>query len=145
MPCRLPSNSETWVTRTFAGNVVAGIDGEAMVLAGDQHLAGVEVLHRMVGAVVAELHLHGLAAGSQAHQLVAEADAEHRDAASPGSRGSRRSRNRRARDRPGRWRGTRRRDSAPASSAAGVLRRHHGERGSREASMRRMLRLTPKS
>ncbi|EIL99181.1 putative thioesterase [Rhodanobacter thiooxydans LCS2] len=55
------------------------IHREAMVLAGDQHVAVVQVLHRVVGAVVAELHLQRLAAQRQAHQLVAETDAEQRD------------------------------------------------------------------
>ena len=54
------------------------IHREAVVLAGDEHLAAVEVLHRMVGAVMAELHLHGLRAAGEAEDLVAEADAEHR-------------------------------------------------------------------
>src|SRR5262245_23908434 len=54
------------------------INGEAMVLAGDDHAPGVEVLHRVVRAVVPELHLHGLRARGEAHELVAEADAEHR-------------------------------------------------------------------
>src|SRR5690349_9556197 len=53
-----------------------GIHREAVVLAGDDDLAGVQVLHRVVGAVMAELHLHGLRARSEAHQLVAQADAE---------------------------------------------------------------------
>src|ERR1051326_320113 len=39
-----------------------GIDGEAVVLRSNDHLARVEVLHRMVRAVMAELHLHGLRA-----------------------------------------------------------------------------------
>src|SRR5687768_5423633 len=53
-----------------------GIDGKPVVLAGDDDLAGFQVLHRVVGAVVAELHLQGLRARGEAHQLVAEADAE---------------------------------------------------------------------
>ena len=50
-----------------------------MVLAGDADAAVVEVFHRMVGAVVAELHLEGLGAAGQRHDLVAQADAEGRD------------------------------------------------------------------
>ena len=38
-------------------------------------------LHRMVAAAMAELQLVGLGAERQAHQLVTEADAEHRDVA----------------------------------------------------------------
>src|SRR6267378_4280057 len=45
------------------------IDGEAVVLARDHHLAGVEILHRMIGAVVPELHLEGLGAGCEAHDF----------------------------------------------------------------------------
>ena len=53
---------------------------EAVVLAGDGHAAGVQVLHRVVGAVVAELHLEGLGARRQRQDLVAQADAEGGDA-----------------------------------------------------------------
>ena len=56
------------------------VDREAVVLRGDFHLAGAEVLHRMVGAPVAELELEGLAPASQAQDLVAEADPEKGDA-----------------------------------------------------------------
>src|SRR5262249_57068079 len=56
------------------------IDGEAVVLAGNDHAPGVEVLHRMVRAVMAELHLHGLRARGEPHELVTQADAEHRQA-----------------------------------------------------------------
>src|SRR5436190_21787252 len=57
----------------------SGIDREAVVLARDDHLTGIEILHRMVRSMVAELHLERLRAGGEAHQLVSEADAEHRD------------------------------------------------------------------
>src|SRR5581483_12239517 len=53
-----------------------GIDGEAVVLRSDQHAAGIEILHRMIGAVMAEWHLARLRAQREPHQLVAEADAE---------------------------------------------------------------------
>src|SRR5687768_13275024 len=52
------------------------IDREAVVLARDHHAAGAEVLHRMVRAVVAELHLDSRRADREAEQLVTEADAE---------------------------------------------------------------------
>ena len=48
-----------------------------MILAGDEHPAGIQVLHRVVGAMVAELHLEGAGAAGQPEDLVAEADAEH--------------------------------------------------------------------
>ena len=47
-----------------------------MILAGYQHLAGGQLLHRMVAAVVAELHLHRLRAGGQGQELVAQTNAE---------------------------------------------------------------------
>src|SRR6185295_15719541 len=56
------------------------VDGKAMVLAGDHDLPGVEVLYRMVGAVMAEFHLHGLRARGEPHQLVPEANPEYGDA-----------------------------------------------------------------
>ena len=102
------------------------IHGEAVVLAGDHHAAGVEILHRMVGAVVAELHLHGLRAGGEAQQLVAEADAEHRHAACVEDLADRLdrvvARLRIARDR---WTGTRRRASCASTSLRWGLRGHH--------------------
>src|SRR5258706_11339485 len=57
------------------------IDGEAVVLAGNDDRSARQILHRVVGAVMPELHLHGLRTGGKAHKLVAEADAERR---SPG-------------------------------------------------------------
>src|SRR6267378_5992589 len=57
----------------------AGVDREAVVLAGDDDRPVVQVLHRVVGAVMPELHLHGLRARSEAHELVAQADAEGRN------------------------------------------------------------------
>src|SRR5213593_534457 len=51
---------------------------EAMVLRSDLDAPGEEVLHWMIGAMVAELELVGVAAEGQAENLVAEADAEER-------------------------------------------------------------------
>src|SRR5439155_17784158 len=45
------------------------IDGEAMVLARDQHLSRVAVEHGMVGTVVAKFHFHGLAADRETEEL----------------------------------------------------------------------------
>src|SRR5512138_1116743 len=56
------------------------LDLEAVVLARDQHSAGVDLEHRMIGAVVPELHLRRLAAAREPEQLVPEADAEGRHA-----------------------------------------------------------------
>ena len=58
-----------------------GVDGEVVVLAGDLHLAGGQVAHGVVAAVVAERELHGVGAERPAEELVAEADAEHRHVA----------------------------------------------------------------
>ena len=55
------------------------VNREAVILAGDQHRAVFNVLHRMVGAVMAKLHFDGGGATGQAQQLVPQANAEHRD------------------------------------------------------------------
>ena len=69
----------------------------------------------MVGAAVALVHLRGLRADREAEHLVAEADAEQRLAASRAAAGSPAPHIRRSPpDRPGRWRGTRRRARAPS-------------------------------
>ena len=52
---------------------------EAMILAGNENPAGGEILHRMIRAVMAELHLHGARATREAEQLMPETDSEHRD------------------------------------------------------------------
>ena len=74
-----PSNSDTCVSSTPAGSV-ARSTGEAVVHGRDLHLVGGEVLHRVVRAVVALVHLVRLGAQRQRQHLVAEADAEHRQA-----------------------------------------------------------------
>ncbi len=55
-----------------------GIHGEAVVLGGDLDPAGVEVLHRVVGAVVPEGQLERPRAERQRQDLLAEADPERR-------------------------------------------------------------------
>src|SRR6187549_1823101 len=57
---------------------IAFVDRKAMILAGDEDTAGLEILHRMIRAMVAELHLHGARATREAEQLVTETDAEGR-------------------------------------------------------------------
>src|SRR5258708_13219185 len=57
------------------------IDREAVVLAGDEDRAALQVLHRVVCAVMSELHLHGLGSGGEAHQLMADPDPEGRSPA----------------------------------------------------------------
>src|SRR5699024_5043047 len=54
-------------------------EGETVVLGGDRDLAGLEILHRHVGAAVAELQLVGVQAEGAAEDLVAEADTEERN------------------------------------------------------------------
>ena len=54
------------------------VDGEAVILGRDLDLLALEVQHRMIAAVMAELQLVRLAAQSQAQNLMAEADAEDR-------------------------------------------------------------------
>ena len=51
---------------------------KTVVLAGDEHLAGIDVFNRVVGTMVAKLHLSGFSTGSQGQQLVAQANAVHR-------------------------------------------------------------------
>ena len=74
-PCSVPSNRLTWVARRLAGSVFSSTAKPWFWLV-MLHAAVVQVLHRVVGAVVAELHLEGLGAGGQRHDLVAQADAE---------------------------------------------------------------------
>src|SRR3569623_2445678 len=53
-------------------------DRESVILRRDQYLLAIQVLHRMIGDVMAEFHFHRLAARGQRHQLMAEANAEGR-------------------------------------------------------------------
>ena len=76
-PCSVPSNRLTCVAPQI-GRQRLLVDREAVVLAGDAHATGVQVLHRMIRAVVAELHLEGLRPAGQRHDLVPQADAEGR-------------------------------------------------------------------
>src|SRR3954468_9324416 len=68
--CRLPA----------ACGEGGGIDGEAMVLRRDLDLAGGQILHGVVRAVMTERQLVRPATGGEAEDLMAEADAEHRNA-----------------------------------------------------------------
>ena len=58
-PSQTPSLRLTWVIVGHAAEAVGG-DGEVVVLAGDLDRPGRQVLHRVVGAVVAERQLHRL-------------------------------------------------------------------------------------
>src|SRR6516162_3506534 len=54
------------------------IHRKAVILTRDEHASGLELLHRMIRAVMAELHLHGARAGCESQDLMPETDAEHR-------------------------------------------------------------------
>ena len=56
-------------------------DREAVIVAGDLHLPGGQVLDRLVHPAVAEAELVGAQAERPAQDLAAQADAEHRHAA----------------------------------------------------------------
>ena len=66
--------------RRLGVTVERGVDGEAVVVRGDLDLAGRAVHDRLVDAAVAVLELVGPEAEGPAEDLVAEADAEVRDA-----------------------------------------------------------------
>src|SRR5690349_8754737 len=70
---------QAYVRGTQVGRQALLVDRESVVLAGDADATVVQVLDRMVRAVVAELHLEGLRPRGQRHDLVAKADAENRD------------------------------------------------------------------
>ena len=69
------------------GRQRGGIDGEAVVLAGDRDPPASPVAHRLVAAVMAELELERPAAEGQAEELVPQADAEDGASAPPPARG----------------------------------------------------------
>ena len=54
------------------------VHGKAVILARDVYAPVIEILYRMVGAVVAKLHLDGACAGRQRQQLVSQANPEYR-------------------------------------------------------------------
>src|SRR2546427_2488557 len=55
------------------------VDREAVVLAGDDDRSPFQVFHRVVCAVMPELHLHGPGSRCESHKLVAQADPESRN------------------------------------------------------------------
>src|SRR5260370_23111965 len=64
----------------FAGGQRIGVHAEAVILRGDFHLLGQQILYGMLRAVVAEFEFEGFSAERQAAQVVAEASSEYRDA-----------------------------------------------------------------
>src|SRR5215468_233012 len=65
----------------FTGRERFRVNTKAVVLRGDLDLAGEQVLHRMVRAVVAKLKLERLAAQCQAAELVAQTNSENGNSA----------------------------------------------------------------
>ena len=55
------------------------IQGEPMVLTGDGHLAGCQMLYGVVGAMVPKLHFLRAPSSGQPQQLVSKADTEQRN------------------------------------------------------------------
>ncbi len=55
-----------------------GIDREVMIVRRDLDLAGVQLLHRMIAAVMPELQLESFAAQRNPRKLMAQTDAEDR-------------------------------------------------------------------
>ena len=58
-----------------------GYDGVAVVLGGDEYTASGNFLHGLVGAAVAVVQFFGFGAHGQSHQLMAQTNAEYRNAA----------------------------------------------------------------
>src|SRR5207248_11593428 len=52
------------------------IDGEVVIVRGDFDFAGVQLLHRMIAAMVPELQLESFAAECKAGELMSETDAK---------------------------------------------------------------------
>ena len=81
--CRKPSTVPSYrfrcVTLTSAGSE-PGSTAKPWFCDVISTLPELQLLHRMVGAAMAELQLERLAADGEAENLVAEADAEHRHA-----------------------------------------------------------------
>ena len=63
------------------GGQGVGIDGETVVLAGNDDFAAVQILYWVVGTVMAEAHFQGFCTDGEADQLVSQANAENRFAA----------------------------------------------------------------
>jgi hypothetical protein len=142
MPCSEPSNSERCVAHV-AGSVVSST-AKPWFCDVISTRPDAELEHRVVGAVVPELHLDGARAAREPEQLVAEADAEHRDV------GLEDLLDRRDRIVAGLGiTGTVRQEHAvgrsASTSSAGVCAGTTVMRQPWSASSRRMLRLMPKS
>ena len=73
------SVEERFVCRHGIGGKRLCIHGKAMVLARNVHVSCAQIHHRMVRAVVSELHFERFGADGKPHDLMAEADAEKRD------------------------------------------------------------------
>src|SRR3546814_17385981 len=61
------------------GRQRGGVNRKAVILAGDEYAPRCQIMDGVIGPVVARLHFDGGPAQSQAHDLLAKADAEQRD------------------------------------------------------------------
>jgi hypothetical protein len=75
MPSEVPSLRLTWVSSNPPAHG-RGVHRESVILGGDLDAPGGEILHGVIGPMVAELELVGAAAGGESQDLVAEADPE---------------------------------------------------------------------
>ena len=55
-----------------------GIDGEVVIVRSDLDLAGCQLLHGMISAMVAEFQLIGLSPQSNSYELMPQANSEYR-------------------------------------------------------------------
>ena len=115
---------------------VRGLDREAVVLARHEHPPAAPLEHRVVRAAVAERELERPVSGREPEQLVAEADAEDRDAAEQAARPPRTS-SRSGSGSPGPFERTT--PSKPASSSALGRVREDGDGGARRRRARRRI------
>ena len=69
---------ERVVRGTGIGRQRIGIHRKTVILARDVNALRFNVFHRVIGAVMAELHLEGLRTDGEPHDLMTEADAEKR-------------------------------------------------------------------
>ena len=104
--CRIPST--VWSFRLMRSTAHLRrqrlrVHGKPMVLRGDFHPARCQILHRLVRAAMAELQFERLPAKRLAQNLVPQANAKNRNAASSPNRSPRAPHNPAPPDRPGRW------------------------------------------
>ena len=89
-------------TETSGGKLLR-VNGKAVVLRGDFHPAGFQILYRLIAAAMAELQLEGLSAKRLAENLMPKANPENWDAGVNKGLHLANDVIERRRDRPGRW------------------------------------------